>query len=571
MTLATLLDNWPALAITALISSLGLFSWSRRAVPGAKPFAVACLFNVLWLVAVLIETLASDSAVRIFFFKVEAVAALTVVTAMTSFTLEYANPGRWLTRRNLTLLWLPTVLGVVLALTNDWHYLGWRDVPLDGLTQPPRGIAGDILLAYGWGLVIVNVSVFVWLMIRSPQHHWPVALMVFGQVTGRVLFAFHMLAGAGDSGPELMLLAFAVPFGMYGIALFGFRIFDPLPAARRAALEQMRDGMLVLDTDWRVLSLNASARSALGAVAGRARGAKLERLLPALPDLRAHLTGGEEPPPELLLETSGGSRRVRLDLSPLRDHTGFTFGFLLLLRDVTDQHAAQEQALARQWAEATLQEREQLAHELHDGLSQSLAFVNLQAQAAQLYLQSGQGDEARASLNRLGSVAREMHGDVRELISNLLSVTLPADGFCSALSQVVTRFQEHNDLPVALEVDPSASIACDAACFSPTAGVQLLRIVQEALANVRKHAGRPSRVTVRLRSDDGRLALTVEDDGVGFDTGAPTPEGGHFGLQVMRQRAERIGGEIAVRSSPGAGTVVEVLTPLAGAAQARQL
>ncbi len=233
-------------------------------------------------------------------------------------------------------------------------------------------------------------------------------------------------------------------------------------------------------------------------------------------------------------------------------------------RDVTERKQAEARLLQQQWAQATLQEGKQLAQELHDGLSQNLAFLNLQAQTAQVYLQTGQGDAAQASLARLAEVARGLQGDMRDLIGDLLAVSLPSEGFCTTLRQVVARFEEQDSLHIRLEIADDADALCDPTVLPPDAAVQLIRIVQEALANVRKHAGRPSQISVRLRVEAGQMRLAITDNGAGFDPDLLSAADKHFGLQVMRQRAARIGGEIAVHSAPGQGTRVEVSAPVRG-------
>lgn len=369
---------WPPLVVAIFVAILGLFSWRRRSVPGALPFAIACLFSTLWLASIVCEVAATDSATKYRWINFQTVWLLPAVTSMTCFVLEYAYPGRWLTRRNLILLSIAPVLTLFLVLTNELHHTLWLDVPPNGSMPLLRGIGNWILIVYGVSLILVNSAVLVWLFIRSPQHRWPVALILFGQVTSRFLYVQTIVTEEAASWSEPLILAFAVPLGMYGIALFGFRIFDPLPAARAAAIEQMRDGVVVLDTQGQVLGLNPAAESILGAAPGRARGKTLPELLPAYPDLPARLAGTEPGPVEICLKPGPEARHYALDLSPLTDHRELVVAHLLLLHDVTEQRQAQAQILAQQWAEATLQEREQLAHELHDGLSQGLAFLNLQ-------------------------------------------------------------------------------------------------------------------------------------------------------------------------------------------------
>ena len=187
---------------------------------------------------------------------------------------------------------------------------------------------------------------------------------------------------------------------------------------------------------------------------------------------------------------------------------------------------------------------------------------HLQAQAATLYLRSGQGEAAQDSLDRLAKVALEMQGDTRELIGELLTVSLPSEGLCSVVGQAVTRFEKLTGLPVSLEMAEDLEAVCGSGALPPAAGVQLLRILQEALANVRKHAGCPTHIGVRLSAEAGQLQMTIADNGAGFDPAVAGAGGKHFGLQVMAQRAERVGGHVAVHSAPGQGTRVEVSVPL---------
>lgn len=555
-------EVWPPLAVALFMALLGLFSWRQRRVPGAPPFAIACLFATLWLAGIVVEVAAIDPATKATWIKFQGAWQLPAITAITCFALEYAYPGRWLTRRNLLLLSIAPVLALLLILTNDLHHLMWLELAEGGSVRLLRGAGNWILTVYSLSLVLVNISVLTWLFIRSPQHRWPVALMVFGQVTSRILYVLDMIGGGTGAWHDFFIFTIVIPFSMYSIALFGFRIFDPLPAARRAAIEQMRDGMVVLDIRWRILSLNAAAGSILGVPSSHARRKTLPELLPAYPDLQTRLVETKLGPTEISLGMGPEVRHYALDLSELKDHRGLIIGYLLLLHDVTEQRRAQAQLLSQQWAQATLQEREQLAHELHDGLSQSLGFLNLQAQTAQVYLRAGQDEAARSSLARLAEVSREMQGDVRELIGNLLAVSLPSAGFCSALRQAVARFEEQTGLATTLDIAGEADAACDPAHLSPATGVQLLRIVQESLANVRKHAGAPSQVHVQLEAEAGQACLTITDNGAGFDPEQPAPGRRHFGLQVMRQRAERIGGQLTVHSSCGQGTRVELRVPL---------
>jgi len=561
-------EIWPPLIAAILLAVLGLYSWQRCRMPAALALALGAWFGGLWLLGVALELLAVAPDAKITWHKFQAAWQMPTATAMACFALEYSFPGRWLSRRVAPLVALPSLLTILMILTGMEGGL-WRqlEVAPDGSIVRQFATPGAILLVFGIGLVLVNIAAFLWLFVRSPRHRWPAALMLSGDIAARSLYGLYQLnAGLLPSLAlhDAFITALLLDWTMYALALFGFRIFDPLPAAQATALAQMREGMVVLDSAWRVASLNRAAVRILGVSAGHARGRTLAEFLPAFGDLSSQLAeaGPEASVAEISLGPEPNTRLYALDLSTLNDFRGPTIGHLLLLRDVTEQRQAQAQILEQQRMLATLQEREQLAQELHDGLSQNLAFLNLQAQAVQVCLQTGQQGAAQANLAHLVETSRDLQSDMRDLIDNLLTVSLPTEGFCATLRQIVARFGAHDGLTVELDIDGPTEARCGPNMLPPDAAVQLIRIVQEALANVRKHAGKPDRVRVRLEATDGLLQLAVTDNGDGFDPATCNANSRHFGLQVMRQRAAHIGGRLIVQSEPGQGTRVEVRVPL---------
>lgn len=552
---------WPAIGAAVFMAALGLYSWGRRSVPGARPFALACLFGVLWLAGIAGEAAAATIPAKITWFKFQAAWQLPSVTAITFFVLEYVYPRRWLNRRNVLLLSIPPLLRLGLILTNDLHHILWLGFSYDGTLRALNGVGNLIQLGYGLSLVLINLVAFLWLFIHSPQHRWPVALMVVGQIIARALFMLDFATSGWPAPLDPLILALLIPFGIYVVALFGFRIFDPLPAAHKLVIKQMDEGVVVLDAGWRVVSLNPAAERVLDIPLSRARHRAIQELWPISRTLELHPDELQATSQEISLGEGADARHYVAVLSALRDR-GLVIGYLLLLQDITERRQAQARILAQQWAQATLQERGLLAQELHDGLSQNLAFLNLQAQAAQVYLHGDQRAAALESLAALVKASLEIQGAMRELIGNLLAVSLPSEGFCNALRGLLARFEGQTDMRVNLQIGSTAEKICDPSSLPPMAGVHLLRIVQEALANVHKHAGNPSRVDVRLNADGGMINLTVEDNGAGFNMVSPAQTGNHFGLQVMRRRAAHIGGQVAVHSALGQGTRVEVCLPV---------
>jgi signal transduction histidine kinase len=203
---------------------------------------------------------------------------------------------------------------------------------------------------------------------------------------------------------------------------------------------------------------------------------------------------------------------------------------------------------------AVAEERLRIAHEMHDGLAQVLAYVNTKAQAVKGFLNSGRADEATKQLDQLAAAAREVYADVRESIIGLRSAAVPERAVNDLLHDYVNTWQAHTGVDCSLEIDGVPRL-------TPNAQLQLLRIVQESLANVRKHA-KATTVILSIAQGDSALRLTIEDNGAGFKPGelgrAELPR---FGLSTMRERAETVGGTFILDSNPGAGTRVTVELP----------
>jgi len=208
---------------------------------------------------------------------------------------------------------------------------------------------------------------------------------------------------------------------------------------------------------------------------------------------------------------------------------------------------------------AVLEERIRIARELHDGLAQVLGYINAQTLAVKRLLATGRIDDARGELDAMESAARTTYRDVREAILGLRS-SLPRQGLVPALRHYLDEYGSMAGAEISLDLVGEGEL--EGLELPPAVEIQLLRIVQEALANVRKHA-RAEHATVRLGLDDGALALEVADDGQGFDPGLEARTGWpRFGLQTMRERAQAVGGRFDVVSAPGRGTRVTVTLPV---------
>ena len=201
---------------------------------------------------------------------------------------------------------------------------------------------------------------------------------------------------------------------------------------------------------------------------------------------------------------------------------------------------------------AASEERTLLARELHDSIAQSLAFLKIQLALLRGALERGEKQAVEQAVAELEEGIRESTADVRELLVHFRTRTNSED-IEQALRVTLNKFQHQSGVQAHLEVRGQG------VALPSDVQLQVLHVVQEALSNVRKHAN-ASEVWLTVDKEP-HWRFQVRDNGSGFD-GRSRPEGeGHVGLQIMRERAQRIGARVEVESSPGAGSRVLLELP----------
>ncbi len=203
-----------------------------------------------------------------------------------------------------------------------------------------------------------------------------------------------------------------------------------------------------------------------------------------------------------------------------------------------------------------IEERTRIAHELHDSLAQTLASLRFQVRVLDETLHQGDESALWTELERIENSLDEAYAELRGLIDHFRT---PMDrrGLIPAIEKLVERFRNESNIHIFLQQQ------WDNTNLPEEQAIQVLRIVQEALNNVRKHSKAHTVRILMRQTDDGRYSVLIEDDGVGIPENREGEAlGEHVGLSIMEERARRLGGELHIESEPGEGTRIQlVFTP----------
>jgi len=276
------------------------------------------------------------------------------------------------------------------------------------------------------------------------------------------------------------------------------------------------------------------------------------------------LSGPPGTPIELrLLTKSGEIRWVRILSRAILDGNRIT-GFQGVMSDITHSKQAEERirsyqerlrSMASQLALTEERERHRIATILHDGIAQTMALVKMKLETLR---ESAPSPDLAQSLDEIYKLIAQTIQDMRSLTLEISSPILYQMGLEAALEWLTQQFKSRHGIPSVFSCDRQPKPLDD------DLKVFLFQAVRELLANVAKHA-KAQRVRVTVRREGNRIRITVEDNGVGFDTASlhsPWGQAQGFGLFSIRERLDPLGGQLEIKSEPGHGTRVTLIAPL---------
>lgn len=326
----------------------------------------------------------------------------------------------------------------------------------------------------------------------------------------------------------------------------------------RAILETAVEGIITIDERGIIESVNAAAERIFAYTASEIIGKNVSMLMPS-PHRESHdsylgnyLQTGHAKIIGIGREVAGRRKDgsiFPMDLSVSEVKLATRRMFTGFIRDITERKQLEKEIL-----EVSDREQRRIGQDLHDGLSQHLAGIELMSQVLAQKLAPKSKAHAR-QVNQIASHVRDAISHTRSLAQGLSPVTIESEGIMSALYQLASDTEKIFHIQCRCDFDAPAVM------HDHAAATHLFRIAQEAVSNAIKH-GKARRVTISLRNTRGRIILQVSDDGDGFPKRASKAKG--MGLRIMHSRAGMIGGTIAIERNSGGGMDVICSVPQNG-------
>ena len=327
-------------ATSILCAFFALLVWIRRVKPGGTTFGFLLISLAVWALAAAMEDGSVDYAFKVACSKLSYFGVATSPALLLMFALEYSRNSRWLTRRNLFFVWIIPVVSILMALTNERHWLLWSSV------VPSPGTNGEILLynhgIYFWvhvafSYICLLISSFLLIrtaLLFSEKVRPQVYVLFFAVIIpwiGNIIYVFGL---SPIEGLDITPISFAVTVILIAWSIFRLQLFGIIPVARDLVIETISDGVMVLDNDNRILDVNTATLHLLfndsESVVGRYAQEELEKTPEVFNQLKSINQGRVE------IEVKTPLQRILdVNVTPLRDQNGQMNGRILILRDIT--------------------------------------------------------------------------------------------------------------------------------------------------------------------------------------------------------------------------------------------
>lgn len=539
------------LMITTIFEALAVYLFQFRKIPGALILVFCQVSKGIWILSKVFLSIAPDLTAKLFWARISEWMPLLLIFFWFEFVLQVSQQKSKVLKAVQHLVRGSVFLLVLIIGLDDWLGLYWGPVLLDGqVLKIEFGSAAYVAMFFCYFLNLLCLALSArWVCLTNGLRRKQAIVL---SVTPIFNFLGSILGYTVESQAVPPQVLGWLASALYVTWVFyRWRIYSILPLAQESVMRNMNDGLIITDKKGYIVDMNPAAQKIFNGLQVSIDD-KFEQAVAAWPVL-AKIEGAYN----LEASSVGDENRIyQICTLPLKTPQGNLLGKTIIFKDITEQKRDEAKIIDQEKALSIMTERERLGRELHDGKGQLWSYMIMQLGAARSLLEKKEFVKADLLLEKLAGITLDIHVDLRESITGL-QLTATSEGIWQTLEEYLVWFKENYGITTQLEIDKDFA----SGLLSATTKVQLLRIIQEALTNVRKSA-EASHVRVVVMVNGGFADILVEDNGRGFDFATGAKKKGSFGLKIMRERAAEIGAQLHIESKPGGGTKVSLQVPL---------
>ncbi len=339
-------------AIIAIV--IASITWQRRHVSGAIPLSILMLAVAVWSLGNVLELGSTELSAKLFWVNLEYLGIVFIPVMWITFALQYTGSDKWITKRNLFLLIIVPLITLILLWTNSLHGLVRQNIGLDtsgpfSVVTKTYGIWFGIHAAYSYLLLFSGTLILVQTLFRKPDLYWKQgAILVIGAVAPWIANILYISGSTPIPPLDLTPCFFVISGLMLAWGIFRLKFLDIIPMTRTVIIENLNDGIILLDAQNRIIDLNSVSQKILNCKTTKVIGQPITQLFPNLIKLGSDTKKTET---EIVRGNDKAKNHYNLHISPLDDHRGY----LLVIHEITKQKQT----------ETTLQESKQKIEALH--------------------------------------------------------------------------------------------------------------------------------------------------------------------------------------------------------------
>lgn len=578
----------PLLAAFVLSAWIAYYSWQRRASNHAILLLILALAITEWLAFYALQITGANLQTKLVFSDIKYIGVSFTPLLWVIFAINYANPGKPLPWRVILPLAIIPFLTSILALTSNWHGLFWSGFQLKdyGNVSDFDAVYGPwywVHLAYSYLLILAGTFIVFRTMRRSQGLHRRQAIaLVVAVLTpwiGNILY----FSGLSPI-PYLDLTPFAFTITVTALtwAILGFRLVDLAPIARDLVVDEMKDGMIVLDTQDRIVDINPAAERLIRLSASDVVGQPAREALSAWPELLERYGNVTDALDEIYMGESAMAKWLELYISPLYDHQRRFLGRVIVMRNITTRREMENAlSLALEQAQEASELKSQLlarvSHELRTPLSGMLGFAELLDMNSFGALEEGQ----KTAIGQIIESGNYLNGIINQLLdqAQLASETLVLEMAPFSLNELIQKLKGNMNVS-AREKGLTFNIELAPELPEPLYGDarRIEQILVNLIGNAIKFTQKGHVDLSICLSGAKHWTIQVSDTGPGIPEEAQSyifeafrmvntnivdqNRGAGLGLAITHQLVELMKGSIQVESQPGQGSTFTVTLPL---------